>query len=235
MLKNDVFFSAVKIFHLLTLSTILVLMGCTSSNTARTTGGPVGTSSQTGPFKTLVYECSEGYGFTAKIEANNVWLFLSNEAVSLPLVPSASGSKYRDGPIMFWHKGDEALIEIGDKRHANCVNNRAKAIWEDAKLRGVDFRAVGNEPGWHMEITGKGKILFVGDYGKTRHAFDVPKPMVDEHSRKTTYKAKDGNHELTVMIDGRLCHDTMSGEAFDTAVTVILDGKKYRGCGRALH
>ena len=86
-----------------------------------------------------------------------------------------------------------------------------------------------------MEITGKGKILFVGDYGKTRHAFDVPKPMVDEHSRKTTYKAKDGNHELTVMIDGRLCHDTMSGEAFDTAVTVILDGKKYRGCGRALH
>jgi len=27
----------------------------------------------------------------------------------------------------------------------------------------------------------------------------------------------------------------MSGEAFETTVTVILDGKKYQGCGKALH
>jgi hypothetical protein len=25
------------------------------------------------------------------------------------------------------------------------------------------------------------------------------------------------------------------GEAFETTVTVILDGKKYQGCGKALH
>lgn len=45
------------------------------------------------------------------------------------------------------------MLEVGKKRHVHCKNNRAEAIWEDAKLRGVDFRAVGNEPGWHLELT----------------------------------------------------------------------------------
>jgi len=59
--------------------------------------------------------------------------------------------------------------------------------------------------------------------------------MVDQDSRKTTCMAKDAKHELTIMIEGQPCHDSMSGEPFDTTVKVILDGKKYRGCGKALH
>ena len=47
--------------------------------------------------------------------------------------------------------------------------------------------------------------------------------------------AKDANHDMTLLIEGQSCHDTMSGELFDTTVTVILDGKTYRGCGKALH
>jgi len=46
--------------------------------------------------------------------------------------------------------------------------------------------------------------------------------------------AKDAKHELEIMIAGRPCHDSMSGKPFDTTVTVILDGKKYRECGKAL-
>ena len=72
---------------------------------------------------------------------------------------------------MFWSKGDEAMLEVGKKRHVHCKNNRAEAIWEDAKLRGVDFRAVGNEPGWHLELTAGEKVVFVGDYGTTRQEF----------------------------------------------------------------
>jgi len=34
-------------------------------------------------------------------------------------------------------------------------------IWVDAKLRGVYFRAVGNEPGWNLEISAGGAMVQV--------------------------------------------------------------------------
>jgi len=42
------------------------------------------------------------------------------------------------------------------------------AICVDAKLRGVDFRAVGNEPGWNLEISAGGARVQVRaeEFGK---------------------------------------------------------------------
>ncbi|MBW2335916.1 MAG: MliC family protein [Deltaproteobacteria bacterium] len=97
--------------------------------------------------QTYVYECNDGYGFVARIEGENAWLFLPNGTISLPHVRSGSGARYSDGSITFWSKGEAALLETDGNSRRNCRNNRRKAIWEDAKLNGIDFRAVGNEPG----------------------------------------------------------------------------------------
>jgi uncharacterized membrane protein len=185
--------------------------------------------------QTYVYECGDGYNFVATIEGKKAWLFLPDQTVNLPYVPSDSGATYKEGPIMFRTKGDTAVLEINGKRYADCTNNRVKAIWEDAKLRGVDFRARGNEPGWHMEITAGRKIVIVSDYGNTVFTVVTPQPLVDQQARATKYEVRDAQHDLTVRIEGRPCQDTMSGETFDATVTLILDGKKYRGCGKALH
>ena len=185
--------------------------------------------------RTYVYECSDGYTFPARIEGRDAWLFLPEQTVKLPSVPSASGAKYSDGSTLFWSKGVDAFLETAGKRHSACRNNRAKAIWEDAKLRGVGFRAVGNEPGWHLEITPSEKIVFVTDYGEFQHSVITPKPVTDQKTRTTKYNAGSEGHDLTVEIQGQACEDTMSGESFEATVTVKLDGKTYRGCGRALH
>ena len=155
--------------------------------------------------------------------------------MNLPPVHSGSDAKYREGSITFQTNGDKASLEVGEKRHADCTNNRAKAIWEDAKLRGVDFRARGNEPGWHLEMAASEKIIFVSDYGNAAYAFATPEPLIDQQARMTTYRVQDAQHELSILIQGRPCQDTMSGESFDATVTVILDGREYRGCGKALH
>jgi putative lipoprotein len=185
--------------------------------------------------QTYVYDCSDGYGFVARIEGEKAWLFLPNGTISLPHVRSASGARYSQGPVTFWSKGEEALLETGENSHRNCRNNRRKAIWEDAKLNGIDFRAVGNEPGWYLEIKRGDIIVFVGDYGQSRYQFATPAPFSDQQARKTTYRVDDGGHDLMIVIEGRSCGDTMSDETFESTVTVTLDGKKYRGCGRALH
>ncbi len=212
---------------LITLLGGLLLAGCTG---VEMVGPPEGRAPAT-----YVFECDDGYQFPVRIEGDKAWLFLPGKTVSLPQVSAGSGAKYSDGDMVFWSKGDEALLEAaGDIRH-NCKNNRFLAIWEHAKLNGVDFRAVGNEPGWHLEISRGRKILFVSDYGQSRYEFATPEPVNDVQARTGTYRARNSQHTLEVVISGKPCRDTMRGDDFESTVTVTLDGKRYQGCGRALH
>jgi len=183
---------------------------------------------------TFVYECPDGFSYIARIEGDTARIFIRDRAVALPRVQAASGAKYADGTTTFWSKGDEALLEVGAETHRACASNRAKAIWEDARLRGVEFRALGQEPGWFLEIMPGGKLVFVTNYGTERHEFVTPDPIVGPSGESTVYRARDAGHELTVLVENRPRRDPMSGELFEATVTVTLDGRTHRGCGRAL-
>lgn len=131
----------------------------------------------------------------------------------------------------------QSVLEMPDGKNQHFRNNRQKAIWEDAKLRGVDFRATGNEPGWFLEVSQENQILLVTDYGQRRFEFTVGQPSVDQASRTTSYHAQKNQLQLTITItiEGRECVDSMIGQRFQTSVMVVLDGKEYYGCGQALH
>jgi uncharacterized membrane protein len=104
-------------------------------------------------------------------------------------------------------------------------------VWHKAKLRGVAFRAIGQEPGWLLEIKNGEEILLVTDYGKNRSAYPYVDPQEDKAARQTVFQLNDAT---SVLIEGKPCSDTMSGESFEVTVTVTQDGKKLKGCGRAL-
>ncbi len=182
-----------------------------------------------------VYECDDGYSFTVSIEGEAAWLFFPDQTVKLPHILSSSGAKYSEGDKLFWNKGDEAFLEIDNEKYQGCINNRAKAIWEQAKLNGWDFRAVGNEPGWHLLISKGQDIVFVSDYGQIKYIFTAPEPLTDQTKAITKYHVQENGHNLDIILKGIKCLDTMSDESFETAVTVILDDKKFNGCGKALH
>ena len=185
--------------------------------------------------QTYVYECPDDYSFVARIESGKAWLFLPGNTVELAQVPSASGTKYSNGINTFWSKGNEAMIETSKDKHTGCKNNRARAIWEHAKLNGVDFRATGNEPGWYMEISNKEDILLVTDYGQRTYRFTSSIINSKPHDRTTTYHAHNKGNMVEIVIKGIACQDSMSGEAFSATVSVIVNNRKYRGCGKALH
>lgn len=183
---------------------------------------------------THVYACGD-YAFVARVEGEQVWLFLPSGTVAVPRVVSGSGAKYSDGSVTYWSKGQEALLELPDRTLTECVRDPRRSVWEHAKLEGVDFRAVGNEPGWLLEIRNGLSILLVSDYGARRDRFPAPEPRVEADAARTRYETREGDHRLTVVLEGGSCRDSMSGEAFETRVTVTLDGRTLRGCGRALH
>lgn len=185
--------------------------------------------------QTFVYECLNRDSVTVRIEGDIAWLFLPNETLRLAHVPSASGARFSDGDATYWSKGEGVLIEVGKVRYQGCKNNRSKAIWEDAKLRGVDFRAVGNEPGWHMEISEGLKIVLIDNYGENQYRFTVPEQNSDPDLRTTIYTADHDGQEFKITIRGERCLDTMSGKSFEAAVTVEFGQRRLDGCGRALY
>jgi uncharacterized membrane protein/membrane-bound inhibitor of C-type lysozyme len=211
-----------------------MLTGCTSL--PRTGEQDSVTLSHPPKPQTYVFECEDKYSFVARHENQVVWLFLPHKTVNLHQAPSDSGLKFCDGKNTFWLENNNATLAYGNEYYQDCPNNRARAIWEHAKLNGVDFRAVGNEPGWYMEIYESNKLLFVADYGEVRYDdFYLPEPEVFPHARKTIYIFAIDEHELEITIEGKLCHDTMVEEQYESKVTVNLDGKKYHGCGKPLH
>ena len=103
-----------------------------------------------------------------------------------------------------------------------------------AELRGIDFRAVGNEPGWSLEIDNDGNILFINNYGEDPHVFATPDPVINQQAGTAIYLIQDDEHTMTIVLRDQQCYDDMSGEPFDTAVTLIFDGRRFKGCGKAL-
>jgi uncharacterized membrane protein/membrane-bound inhibitor of C-type lysozyme len=188
------------------------------------------------PDTTFVYECEDGNGaeFVASLRRDTLWAFLPSATRALPHVAAASGVRYSDGETVFWSKGPDAFLESPSDTLRGCRNNPRRAVWEHAKLSGVDFRAVGNEPGWHMEIRPE-VIVLVTDYGEHRYAFPTPAPDEDDVERSTTYRTEADGIALEITLRGERCTDTMSDEAYETSVEVLLDGRRLMGCGRALH
>lgn len=211
----------------------IALFGCAHTNPDHTVQTEIPAAEKKA--RTFVYECPDDFSFVARTEAGKVWLFLPGKTIDLPQVPSASGARYSNGSDTFWSRADEALIETGNDRHAGCRNNRARAIWENAKLNGVDFRALGNEPGWYMEISNKHDILLVTDYGQRKNRFPSSIIKSEPDNKTTIYNASSKDDIIEVVIKGDPCRDSMSGEVFSATVSVVVNDKRYTGCGKALH
>lgn len=179
------------------------------------------------------FECADGPGFVlVPVLGGDAALELSRDVLRLTREPAASGARYSDGKVRVWNKDGEALLEL-DGATYRCTESRAGSIRADARLRGVDFRATGNEPGWVLEVH-RDRIVFVGGYGSARVTVPRPPPRVDSGSRETVYAAETEAHRVRVLIRERECVDSMSGDRAEASVSVEIDDRAYRGCGYAL-
>lgn len=105
--------------------------------------------------------------------------------------------------------------------------------WAEARAAGIDFRAVGQEPGWVLNIYRRDKIQLIWDYAE--HAAEFPLPDADTSQEGAIrYGAEADGHSLTVVIRRLPCQDAMSGQAFPATVTVSIDGRALQGCGKSV-
>jgi putative lipoprotein len=101
------------------------------------------------------------------------------------------------------------------------------------RAAGVDFRAVGQEPGWIVDIYTRGIIKMVWAYGENYAEFAVEPPNTTQEGA-TRYEAASDGRALVVTIRRAPCQDAMSGEAYPATVEVVIDGTTLNGCGRSV-
>jgi len=183
--------------------------------------------------RTFVFTCSDDFTFTARTTADDkAWLFLPSGTFKLK---KDTPDTYRSEDVLFKIEGETSQLQEPGGEHSACRNDRRQAIWEHAKLSGADFRAIGNEPGWNMEIRGQSEIILITNYGAEKDVFDLPEPDIDKAARTTLYKIDQDGQEMILSISGEPCRDSMSGEEFESSVEIVLNSRTLRGCGRALH
>jgi putative lipoprotein len=174
------------------------------------------------------FDC-DTLALTATFHDDRVVIELPERSLTLPHVVSASGARYSDGPTTFWNKGREAAFEV-DGRKQTCRERREP--WQDALDRGIDFRAVGQEPGWFLEIDKEKQIRLVYDYAE--HEFVSPVPPSIHRGKVTVFDVTIESGHVLIAIEDAPCTDAMSGEAFPRSVTITIGTKTLRGCGRDL-
>lgn len=115
-----------------------------------------------------------------------------------------------------------------------AVNAEDADVWEKAREEGIHFRAVGNEPGWLVEIRDDKKIRFVNDYGNLEIKAPVDDLWVGPAGEDKIYYVENDAVQFQVIIMKKSYQDSMSGENFPYQVRVVFPNKSYIGGGRLL-
>ncbi|MGC2857342.1 MliC family protein [Novispirillum sp. DQ9] len=174
-----------------------------------------------------VYQCDDGTQVMARFSGDMAELWLPDGIRTMMAGRAASGVRYVDRDLVFWTKGlDQARLERPGATAASCTAG-PPAPWRDAAAAGATFRAVGQEPGWLLDVL-PDSLRLLADYA-TREV-TVPKPAPRRAGDRTTYDAG----RLRVDILAEPCRDIMSGQPFPATVRVTLDGTPWRGCGMEL-
>ena len=102
------------------------------------------------------------------------------------------------------------------------------------KQREVEFRALGQDPSWLLEIDQEW-IMFVDDSSQRRILAHVTEPEHGPGAGGFTFHATSNEGRAIVVIwEGRACEDVAAGGPFENVVTVQVEGVEYRGCGRRI-
>jgi uncharacterized membrane protein len=181
--------------------------------------------------RTYVFMCPDGSSYVVRATESEAWVFRPGSGLRLEAVPGSIPFRYAHNDVHIVIDSENGVLSEPGVEGLTCRNDRRRATWEHAKLDGVDFRAVGNEPPWVLEMRQQSRIVLITDYGAQRIERPLPDPISNNTLRTTRWDAGD----LQIEITAEICHDTMSGEPFHSGVVVYWQGKVLKGCGRSLH
>jgi putative lipoprotein len=183
------------------------------------------------PPELVPYACGNETA-VAQFRDGAVDLSLPGGDIRLPEVRSGSGARYAAEGIEFWIKGTEARLDYAGRTTINCRVG-PPARWDDAMAAGIDLRAIGQEPGWLLDLDRNSGIVLKADEGGTAILTPIEAPI--EANGKAVWIAGSATQRVTVTTEEAVCRDTMSGMAYPLKVRVAVNDRVREGCGIRLN
>ena len=177
------------------------------------------------------WQCGEVL-LDARRDGETMHVSFSGRALALPHVESLTGARFADDTgNAFMQLEDHATLILAGDDSRDCTIGDRVSPWIEAASRGIVFRAVGNEPGWFVEVAkGDSPALHATlDYGDREVIVAKAQPA----GLGFTGKTADGT-AVVLEIQRTRCQDDMSGEAFEASARLVVGDKPYRGCGAFL-
>jgi membrane-bound inhibitor of C-type lysozyme/uncharacterized membrane protein len=188
-----------------------------------------------GVLRAYVWQCADGQTLVMRnlFREKAIAIDFHDGTRRLDQTASASGARYADGVVVFWTKGSTATLERQGSPPVQCDERRADSLREDARVRGVVYRALGNEPGWILEIGPADRLSWTTNFGQDRHDFEQASATTAPDGT-ITYTARNDASTIKATIKAERCVDDGEVE-FDHVVTVESGGQTLRGCGTRLN
>lgn len=187
-----------------------------------------------GVLRAYVWECADGQRLVMRnlFRERAIAIDFHDGTRRLDQTVSASGARYADSVAVFWTKGSAATLERQGAPAVTCEERRAESLREDARARGVTFRALGNEPGWVLEVGPGSGLSWTTNFGELRYDFDQAQAATTDGA--VTYLAQQGTNAIKATARAERCIDD-GGIEFDHVVSVEFEGQQLRGCGSRLN
>jgi membrane-bound inhibitor of C-type lysozyme len=188
-----------------------------------------------GVLRAYVWQCADGQTLVMRnlLREQAIAIDFHDGTRRLDQTVSASGTRYADSMMVFWTKGGTATLERQGTPPVQCEERRAASLREDARVRGVVYRALGNEPGWVLEVGPASRLNWTTNWGQDRFDFEQSQATTGPDGA-TIYAAQQGEVSIRVSIKAERCVDDGEVE-FDHVVTVESGGQTLRGCGTRLN
>jgi membrane-bound inhibitor of C-type lysozyme len=188
-----------------------------------------------GVLRAYVWQCADGQTLVMRnlFREKAIAIDFHDGTRRLDQTVSASGVRYADNVVVFWTKGGTATLERQGAPTVQCEERRAASLSEDARVRGVVYRALGNEPGWVLEIGPSSKLSWTTNFGQDRYDFEQAQATTAPDG-VTVYTAQNEAVAIKATVKAERCVDDGEVE-FDHVVTVESGGQTLRGCGTRLN
>jgi membrane-bound inhibitor of C-type lysozyme len=190
----------------------------------------------TGVLRAYVWECADGQTLVMRnlFREKAVAIDFHDGTRRLDQVISGSGAKYADAAVTFWTKGSTATLERQGTAPVQCEERRAFSLREDARARGVVYRAMGNEPGWVLEIGPQARLNWTTNFGSETHAYDTSQETAESGGPGRVFTAGAGDQAIRITVRQERCVDDGEVE-HDHSAMVEFGGTTLRGCGTRLN
>jgi hypothetical protein len=179
----------------------------------------------------LVYYCHNLSIVTVRVFPKRVEVETEARRATLVETTPESPVRYSNGSMTLSDLAEQVRLEEPGAVYF-CRSLPSEVAWQEARFRGIEFRAAGDNPSWSLEIDSGVAIEFTSGQGDTRSVTRFPPAKFAGTDARMTLAALSGSLSLAVLAERRVC--TLGESVMTLTVTITLNGKTYSGCGRTL-